>query len=176
MTPSRAAAITVLALLVIGVWFGPVAAYRGFTRNEAARLEAAERTLARDRAALAGNPDSSSLPPEAEVLFPERSDAEAIAVLQETLKRAAATAGVEIEDIAVLPPESLSGARRMTVRLKARADIGGINRLLYAIEASRPVLYPDHLAITTPTAIRAAGAPPLEFEVDVSGFKIGGQA
>ncbi len=67
-------------------------------------------------------------------LFPAASAAQADALLQQTLKAAAAAAQVEIEGLQVLQPASLGGASRIGVRLKGRADIAALDRLLYAIE------------------------------------------
>jgi hypothetical protein len=105
------------------------------------------------------------------VLLPETSDAEAVALLQETLKAAAAAAHVEIQGIQVLQGEALPGATRMVVRVRGRGDMAGLDRLLYAIDASRPMLYPDNLQLLSPAQAQAAA--PLTFQLDVSGFRAG---
>ena len=173
MTLSRAAAIVVVLALVGGLWVGPISAYGGLVDGGARRLAAANETLRRDRALLGEPAQAASAIAAAAVLFPENSDAQAAALLQEMLKRAAAAAQVKIEGIQVLQPETLAGASRMTVRLKARADMAALDRLLYAIETSRPLLYPDNLQIQSRAAPKAAVPPPLEFQLDVSGFTPG---
>jgi general secretion pathway protein M len=173
MTLSRAAALVVLLALVGGLWIGPLSAYGDLVGGGARRLAAADDTLRRDRALLGAPAQAASAIAAAAVLFPENSDAQAAALLQEMLKRAAAAAQVEIEGIQVLQPEMLGGAGRMTVRLKARADIAALDRLLYAIETSRPLLYPDNLQIQSRAVPKAAAPAALEFQLDVSGFTPG---
>ncbi len=173
MTLSRAAAIVILLALLGGLWLGPVAAYRAVVGGGALRLATAEGALLRDRALVRAPEEAASTTAAQAVLFPAASDAQAPALLQETLKHAATAAQVEIEFIQVLQPETLGGASRMSVRLKARADITALDRLLYAIETSRPLLYADNLQIQS-RAVRPAAPPaPLEFQVDVSGFTPG---
>lgn len=167
MTAARAAALLILVVLLAGLWIGPVAAYRGFVADGADRLAAAEQKLLRYRAVLRA-PQPAAAPIDATAaLFPAASAAQADALLQQTLKAAAAAAQVEIEGLQVLQPASVEGASRIGIRLKGRADIAALDHLLYAIENSPRLLYPDNLQI-------AAGPKgPLEFEVDVSGFTSG---
>ena len=106
------------------------------------------------------------------ILLPDGSDAQTVAFLQETLKAAAAAAQVDIQGLQMLPADQLAGAARVAVRLRARGDVAGLDRLLYAIESSRPLLYPDNLQIQA--SVVPGNAPvALEFQLDVSGFKAG---
>ncbi|HUK61565.1 MAG TPA: type II secretion system protein GspM [Stellaceae bacterium] len=175
ITLSRAGALAILLVLLATVWLGPVALYEEVRANDAAAFAAATATLARDRAALAA-PDTARGANDA-ILLPPLSDAEAAALLQETLKRAAQTADVEILAIEVLAPDRLAGAARVGLRLKARGDVAGIARLLYAVAASRPLLHADNLHIAAhpaaPGSATAAAAPNLDFEFEVAAFKAG---
>ncbi len=168
MTRSRAAALAILAALVALLWVGPVSAYRDYLDGEARHLAELDAALARDRALVAA--------PEAKgaaglALLPAGiSDAQAVALLQQTLKGAAATAQVDIEGLQVMQADTLGGAPRIGVRLRGRAMMAGLDRLLYAIEASRPLLYPDNLRIE---AEGRDGDGRLDFQLDVSGFKAG---
>lgn len=173
MKLSRAAALLILLGLAGALWFGPVAAYVDLVGAGAEQVANADRKLVRYRA-LAREPDETdaSLDPRA-VFLPENSDAEAVALLQETLKSAAATAQVEIQGIQVLQAEALPGASRIAVRVRGRGDMPGLDRLLYAIEASRPILYPDNLQLLSHALPQAAAPAPLNFQLDVSGFKAG---
>ena len=67
----------------------------------------------------------------------------------------------------------MPGSVRIGVRLRATAEIGGLERLLYAIESARPVLYPDNLQIQSHAIRPAAASSALDFQLDVSGFKSG---
>jgi hypothetical protein len=167
----RAAALLILVGVIAALWLGPVAAYRGLLDEDARALQAGEQKLLRYRA-LAGAPAGS--PREIDdkaVLFPRDSDAQELALLQESLKSAAAASAVEIQGLQVLQPETLPGAIRLGVRLKGRGDIAGLDRLLYAVEAARPLLYPDNLQIQSRASQPSAAPPPLDFQLDVSGFK-----
>jgi hypothetical protein len=161
---SRAAALAILAVLLAALWFGPVASYIALRAGDARAIAAAEAILARDQALVAAGraaPENGGA-----VLLPAISDAEAAALLQESLKRAAEASDVEIEGMQVIEGDTLAGAPRVALRLRAEGDVGALARLLYAISASRPLLYPDNLHIA---AHGTTGA--LDFEFDVSAFK-----
>jgi len=173
--PSRAAALLILLGLLAAFWLGSVTLYTDLLSASAERAANAESKLARYRALARETPDAS--PTAAvdlkSVFFPERTDAETVALLQETLKRAAASAQVEIQGIQVLPAESVAGARRIVMRLRGRGDMDGLDRLLYAVDASRPLLYPDNLQLLANTPANASASPRLNFQLDVSGFTAG---
>jgi hypothetical protein len=166
MTRSRAAALAILAALVALLWVGPVAAYRDYLSGEARHLAELDAALVRDRALVAAPSVPGAI--DGALLPPGISDAQAVALLQETLKSAAATAQVDIEGLQVMQADTLGGAPRLGVRLRGRAMIAGLDRLLYAIEASRPLLYPDNLRIE---AHGRDGGGTLDFQLDVSGFR-----
>jgi len=107
------------------------------------------------------------------LLIPAMPDAQAVALLQETVKSAAAAAQVQIQGLQVLRGEGEAGVQKIVVRIRASGDVGGVGRLLYALETARPLLYPDNLQIQAQGA--APGAPPsaLQFQLDVAGFKAG---
>ena len=173
MTPSRAAALLILLVLIAGFWLGPVTAYLDLVDVSAQRTTTAGTKLVRYRALAEQPPEAAEAVDLKTVFLPERTDAETVALLQETLKSAAATAQVEIQGIQVMPAESISGARRIVVRLKGRGDMAGLDRLLYAIDASRPLLYPDNLQLLAGAASNAAMPTTLNFQLDVSGFTAG---
>jgi Type II secretion system (T2SS), protein M subtype b len=166
---ARAAAVAILLVLLAAAWLGPVALYENLRAADAEALAAAAETLARDRAIVAAKDER---PGDASILLPAMSDADAAAFLQETMKHAAQAADIEIEGIEVLPADTLAGAARVALRLRARGAIGGIARLLYAVSVSRPLLYPDNLHIAAHGTTPGAGSG-LDFEFDVSAFKAG---
>jgi general secretion pathway protein M len=172
MTRARAVALALLLALVALVWIGPVAAYLDLVGTDAQHLSAATAALARSRALVDAAPRAKATIDTA-LLLPDISDAQAIALLQESLKGAAATAQVEIQGLQVLQADTLGGAPRVGVRLRARGQIAGLDRLLYAIEASRPLLYPDNLEIQAHRGDSGAKAGALDFQLDVSAFRAG---
>jgi general secretion pathway protein M len=172
VTRARAASLAILLALVALVWVGPVAAYRDLVGTAAQHLAEANASLTRDRALVAAAPAAKRTLDTA-LLLPDISDAKAIALLQESLKGAAATAQVEIQGLQVLQADTLGGAPRIGVRLKARGLIAGLDRLLYAIEASRPLLYPDNLQIQTHRGDTGTREGALDFQLDVSAFRTG---
>ncbi len=163
---ARGAALAILAAIIGGLWLGPVAAYRDLVGDGARQLAADQQKLQHYRALVREEPPSAT-PNDGAILLPAMSDAEGAALLQETLKAAAVGANVAIEGLQVLPPDNLAGAARIGVRLRARGDVAGLDRLLYAIEASRPLLHPDNLQV------QSRAQPALEFQLDVSAFKGG---
>ena len=166
MTLARGGALAILMALLALAWIGPVAAYRDVVGAEGRHLAEIDANLTRYRTLADAAPEGKTAIVGA-LLLPDISDAQAIALLQETLKGAAAAAQVEIQGLQVLQADTLAGAPRVAVRLKGRALIAGLDRLLYTIEASRPLLYPDNLQIQAHG--RDAGA--LDFQLDVSAFK-----
>ena len=107
------------------------------------------------------------------VMLAETAEAQAIALLQETVKTAAASSKVQVQSLQVLRSETLASAVRIGVRIRAAGDMAGLARLLFAIEAASPVLYPDNLQIQARTTAPGKPAEALDFQLDVSAFKPG---
>jgi general secretion pathway protein M len=172
---SRAAALAILAGLIVLLWVGPVAAYLELLDSDDQALSAAQQTLERYSALASTTPQHVPVEDKS-MLLPDISEAQAVALLQESLKGAAAAAQVEIQGLQVLQTETFSGAPRIGVRLRGHTDIGGLANLLYAIEAARPLLFPDNLTIQSRSATPAAPPSALDFQIDVSAFKSGQRA
>jgi general secretion pathway protein M len=174
----RIAALAILAAVLVLFWLGPVGAYLDFVSAGADQLGLAQQNLQRYRA-LGDGADPALAAPRADaaLLFPEIPDSQAAALLQETLKSAATAAQVQIQGLQVLRADPVSGAVRTRVQVRASGDIASLGRLLYAIEAARPVLYADNLHVQSrpmQTVGQAAGsAAVLDFQLDVSGFRAG---
>jgi general secretion pathway protein M len=107
------------------------------------------------------------------MLIPAVPEAQALALLQETVKSAAAAAQVQIQGLQVLRSEGEAGVLRIGVRVRAAGDVASLGRLLYAIEAARPLLYPDNLQIQSQPAAPGTPPSPLQFQLDIAGFKAG---
>ena len=175
----RAAALLILACALALLWIGPVSAYLDLVADNADRIGERQQLLQRYRALSADNHSPAQLLPPGEtgLLFPDIAGSQALALLQETVKSAAATAKIQIQGFQVLQTEPLAGATRIAVRVRGSGDTAALARLLYAIEASRPLLYSDNLQVqshaTQPAAAVGAGTPALDFQLDVTGFKPG---
>ena len=175
-TPARdrALALAILALLIAALWVGPVAAYLNLIAAGADELAGQAALLQRYRALAAAPSDQPpAVPAIAEALLVEAPEAQAVALLQQTVKNAAGASRVQIQSMQVLRSEALAGALRIGVRIRAAGDTAALGRLLYAIETERPVLYPDNLQVQSrPGAGDRTGT--LDFQLDVSGFVAGG--
>jgi general secretion pathway protein M len=170
---SRAAALLILALMLGGFFLGSATAYLDFVAADAEQLDREAQLLQRYRALARETPsdEASAVGGEKALLFPQVPESQAVALLQEALKSAAATAQVEVQGLQVLRTEALPGSARIGVRLRGAGDIAGLNRLLYMIEAARPLLFPDNLQIQSRTFRSGAPSSPLEFQLDVSCIK-----
>jgi general secretion pathway protein M len=184
-TLARAGAVAILALLLLVLWIGPIGTYVDLVGEGAEEIAQKAAVLQRYRAlADAGPADRTGsdrtgsartdpAPTDPALLIPAMPDAQAVALLQETVKSAAAAAQVQIQGLQVLRSEGEAGVQKIAVRIRALGDVGGLVRLLYALETARPLLYPDNLQIQAQAA--APGSPPsaLQFQLDVAGFKAG---
>lgn len=171
----RAGALAILLAFVVMLWLGPVGAYFDMLGRGADEIAQKSALLQRYRALADAAPAQSAGPArtDASLLIPAMPEAQAIAVLQETIKSAAAAAQVQIQGMQVLRGEGEAGALRIGVRVRAAGDVNGLGRLLYAIEAARPVLYPDNLQIQAQPTAPGAPPNPLQFQVDIAAFKMG---
>ena len=169
----RAAAVAILLVLLAAVWIGPGDAYFGGLAAGAERIDAKTALLQRYRSLTETGAATDTAPSGPSMLLPDIPDAQAAAVLQETVKGAATAAQIQIRGLQVLRPQPASGSVRIGIRISASGDIANISRLLHAIEAARPVLYPDNLQLRAGAPTPGAAPAPLEFQVDISGFKAG---
>ena len=169
---SRAAALAILVAVAGAIWIGPVAAYLDELRAGARDIAAKEQLLQRYDVLIQRRAPVPAAAAAQRILFPELSDAQGLAMLQEAVKGLAARSRVEIQGLQILQSDSQSGLSRIGIRVRATADIDGTNGLLYAIEAARPLLYVDNLQIR-PQMANNAVSPVLDLQFDVSAFKPG---
>jgi hypothetical protein len=171
----RAAALLILLALVAFVWAGPGSAYFSLLHTNSEAIDSQQALLARYRL-LAQPPAHPSNParPETDLLLTAIPDAQATALLQQRVKAMATAAHVQINGLQVLPSGRLNGAIKIGVRVQAAGDIAGLARLIYAVEAARPLLLPDNLSIQGHLAAGATdAASQLTFELDIAGFTTG---
>ena len=168
----RAVALSLLLLVMLGLWLGPVGAYLDLvgagSREIARQAELLQRYRTIERAPDADAPTDRD--DQAPIMLPAMPEAQAIARLQESVKEAAIASQVEIRSLQVLRSESLGSAGKIGVRINAAGDIGGLGRLLFALEAARPVLYADNLQIHSRPAAPGKAPQTLDVQLDVSGF------
>jgi general secretion pathway protein M len=171
----RAGALAILLILLVVLWLGPIRAYVDMLGQGADEIAQKSALLQRYQALADAVPAQPGGPAHGDtsLLIPAVPDAQAIAMLQETIKSAAAAAQVQIQGMQVLRGEGEAGALRIGVRVRAAGDVNALGRLLYAIEAARPVLYPDNLQIQAQAAAPGAPASPLQFQLDIAAFKAG---
>jgi general secretion pathway protein M len=170
-TRNRAAALAILALLVAVFWIGPVAAYRDLIDTGSDDIATKSALLQRYRALAGAEPAAAPASPGPSLLYPDIPESQAAAMLQETIKAAAASAQIQVQGLQVLRSEALPGAARIGVRIRAAGDVANLRSLLYAIEVARPMLYPDNLQIQSHAASPGAVPALLDFQLDISGFK-----
>jgi general secretion pathway protein M len=172
---TRAGAVAILLLLIAVLWVGPVGAYFDLVGEGADAIAQKTALLQRYRALAEAAPAERGEPGRGDpsLLIPSVPEAQAVAMLQETIKNAAAAAQVQIQGLQVLRGEGEVGALRIGVRIRGTGDVAGVGRLLYAIEAARPLLYPDNLQIQSHAAAPGAQANALQFQLDIAGVKAG---
>ncbi|HUA55175.1 MAG TPA: type II secretion system protein GspM [Candidatus Sulfotelmatobacter sp.] len=173
---SRAAALIVLALLLALAYEGLAVPYLAYVDGLDARVATRQAVLERMRA-LSAAPDPHVSAPvtasAAALLLPDVSEAQAVGQLQDRLKRFAASDGIELQGIQVLPRAETTAVTRLGVRLRGSGDMPALNRFLYAVETAEPALLVDNLRLQA----RATGAVPaaaaaLDIQLDVVGFRM----
>ena len=169
----RSLALGLLALAMLALWAGPVSADFGLIGSSSEQLAQQARLLQRYRA-LASLPPAAAVaaasPGAAGLTLPPVPEAQAVALLQESVKKAASASQVEIRSLQVLRRDTLSGAARIGVRVSAAGDTGSLGRFLFAIEAARPLMYVDNLQVQAHPALPGTATKALDFQLDMSSF------
>ncbi|HEY0524885.1 MAG TPA: type II secretion system protein GspM [Stellaceae bacterium] len=181
---SRLAALAILAGVGAVFYAGLVVPYQDWLAASAEQVDAATSLAAQYRrlAAEAGDGDAGGASPLAALLVaPDLSEAQAASLIQERLKGFAATAGIELQGVAVLPREDAPALQRLRLRLRGTGDVAGLSRFLHAVESARPVLVVDTLrlqsragtaaAAANGTAGAGATAAPLDLQLDILAFR-----
>jgi len=172
-TVGRGAALAILAMLVALFCIGPLAAYFALIANNSDEIATKQALLQRYRTLASAGPTApapTSTGPA--LLYPNMPESQASALLQEAVKNDASVAHVQVQGLQVLRSEAVTGATRIGVRVRGRGDIASLRSLLYAVETARPLLYPDNLQIQSHATMPDAAPGILDFQFDISGFKI----
>ena len=162
---SRLGFAAVLAALGALAWFGLAVPYRGHLASLAAQEEATASLVERYRAMEAAPPESG--PDDAALLLPVLSEAQTTAFLQQLVQKLAATGGVDISGVQVLPGEDETAVRRVSLRLRGTAAIDGVSAFLHALETARPLILVDNIRLQKSGA---RGDRKLDLQLDAIGF------
>lgn len=179
MTPRarRLLAIALLLGVAAVVWFGAVEPLRAWRAAAEARLAETEAALARHRA-IAARADEIAAEAAAlreiatrEALFlPGATEGQAAAALQEAIKAAANAAGARPDSVQALETTEDAGLLRVAMRVRLSADVASLQKLLYALEADRPIVLLENLYVRA-RSLRADGDERnLDVRFDVVGF------
>ncbi|MCU0838019.1 MAG: type II secretion system protein GspM [Rhodospirillales bacterium] len=102
------------------------------------------------------------------------SEAIVAAELQNRLKTVIAGADGKLASTQVLATTEEAGFRQITIRVRLNAGIEGLRRVLYELEAGRPLMFIDNLDVSSRQDRRRAGEretdPDLTVTFDVYGF------
>jgi hypothetical protein len=184
--PSRVGALGVLALLLALIYAGLVLPYLGYIDGLDEQVATRQAVLERMRA-LTTTPGASAERSAATaadaLLMPDVSEAQVVGQLQDRLKRFAASDGIELQGLQVLPHVETTAVTRLGVRLRGNGDMLALNRFLYAIESAEPALLVDSLrlqarATGSPASTAASSSPQatppatLDVQLDVVGFRL----
>jgi len=148
------------------------------------RIEALEFELQRFRAAAAARPQLEQRRAELRArqnrggyLSGDRP-ALAAADLQRLVRTAVATGRGTLVSTQVLPPESVEGFQRVSLRIRVRGDVEMLRSVLYRLETGTPYLLVDNLRIRVWTSGRRQGgieAGDLDVYFDVYGYLVEGE-
>jgi general secretion pathway protein M len=177
--PGKIAAIAILILVILTVYFAIFSPVLAYYENMAETLEQRRELLRRYESAVNELPRLRAQQKQrrtgasaAQFLLTGASDAIATAALQANLKDIVESNGAEIASSAMLPSDTAGALRRTGVRVAFSGDLQLVTAVLLEIEAAHPVLSVENLELH-----RATGNgnddenPHLAVSLDVFGFR-----
>lgn len=90
------------------------------------------------------------------------SEAIVAAQLQSRAKSIVERSGGRFNSVQILPSEMESGFRKITIRVKATADMPALSKILFHIESGHPLLFLKNVDITARSASRRNANAPIE--------------
>lgn len=106
------------------------------------------------------------------------SPALAAAEIQERAKNIVETSGGKISSIQILPHKDDDTYRQVLVTLQFTATLSAVQKILHALESSRPYLFVDNLSLRSPIMTVNRNAPVADAELivqfDLSGYALKG--
>ena len=155
--PPLLSRLAALGLLAAAIWFAMalvvVPRLEAYRRNDAAIQESLRQTtvfqrIAQSRGALEAQIDEAVARRASSSLYlPGDTDALAAAGLQELIGAVIEDHGGTVSAIQTLPVADEGALRRIAVRVQFQATTEELFRSIYAIEASRPLVFVDNVDI-----------------------------
>lgn len=177
-----------VALLLLAAFIALVAAllirpFAALHAERAARIEALERQTLQYHAAAQRQPVLAAQlerlrrdPRIASYHLQNTAPALAAAELQQYIQKTLETNGCRLVSMQVIESAAPPGLATVTVRIRMRADIAGLQTALFALESGHPLVTLDNLflRVVSPGRGAATGMPePLDIGFDASGYLLG---
>ncbi len=131
------------------------------------RLKVAEAALGQQMAELRQRQSSTGL------YLTKGSDAHAAVEIQDRVKGVVEQNGGAVRSVQAMPGQGDGGFRRVTVRLEMTVTTALLYRTLYRLEAGKPALFVDNIAIQSASFWKGDGKaaePTLAVSFDVFGY------
>lgn len=100
----------------------------------------------------------------------------AAADIQQVVQTVLEANGLRTESMQISPHKDEDGRRQITVNLRLRGKLQGVQNMLYALEATQPYLFVDNLNIQSTVRFNFVPTPGVEPEVmaqmDLSGYAL----
>jgi general secretion pathway protein M len=181
---SRALALVVLAVAMVGGYLLIAVPVLDAYREAGEAIEQAETLLQRQRGLAAQRPlliariEEEKEQAEASAGYLEGpSDALAAAQLQDRLKAVVEAAGGELRSTRILPGEAVEaspGTRRAALQVQMIVSTDGLAEILYRLESGQPYVLIDELSVRNQREHRRRnepdGEPKLDVDLKLSGF------
>ena len=174
-------ALGLLALALALAWLGLAAPLWDWQAEAAARVERKALVLQRTRALVESLPalraSVAALPAgmgSGDAVLAGATDAVAGAALQGMLRQiTAGSREIQLSSLETLPVEEVGGFRRIGLRVSGSAAWPALLEMLRQIDAARPVLLLDSLAVRAPPAGLARSVPdlPVELSFALHGYR-----
>ncbi|MFO1027176.1 MAG: type II secretion system protein GspM [Acetobacteraceae bacterium] len=173
----RAAAVLILLLLVLVAWLlvvRPLVAMVTDRQRDIAMLSdrLATLRLAISRIPLLEERDASldTRLDEGGGVWTDISDAAVAAQMQDQLGQAIRRDGGIVRSASTMQGTDEGGLHAVRVRFSVEGTLETIERMLSAIQISKPALFVDSMNITAPTTVPRDKPPRLNFDLEVIGY------
>lgn len=175
---SRAAALALLAVVVVGLGLAILLPARAAYRSAETRIE-------QYHAALAGYQRLAErereLKPMVELLrrggsfegllLPVASDSGSAAAIQSRVQSVVGSAGAELTSVEALPSLGIDGYQRIGLRIQFVTDMNALRAILHALEYGRPIMVFDNVFVHAQTSRAVGAVNPLAVRLDVFSFR-----
>lgn len=166
----------VIAALAVAVYIPVRSAHRHYDETIAARLDHLARfqRVAAQRADLEAQMAKVRARDASRFYLKVSTPALAAADIQQVVQTLIEANGLRLESMQISPHKDEGGHRRITVNLRVRGKLSGIQNMLYSLEASQPYLFVDALNVQSTVRQNYAPMPGVEPDVmvmfDLSGY------